>query len=116
VTVVLLWLIGCAADVETADTAPPVPAICVDAPVTTWDNFGSGFTTESCQACHSSTSAARNGAPEDVTFDTEADVALHVDLMLDRATGEAPTMPPQGGVTEDDRQLLEIWLRCFPPG
>ena len=29
-----------------------------------------------------------------------------------RATGDVPTMPPGGGPTEDERAMLEEWLRC----
>ncbi len=34
-------------------------------------------------------------------------------LILSLAVSEAPEMPPEGGVAEDDRALLEIWLRCW---
>jgi len=28
------------------------------------------------------------------------------------ATGDAPTMPPRGGLSPLDRERLEIWLVC----
>jgi hypothetical protein len=93
------------------DTAD-LPAICEDAPVVTWDNFGAGFVKESCQPCHASTAAERHDAPDTVVFDTEHDVQLWSAQILDIATGESPTMPPQGGVSDDDRYLLEVWLTC----
>ena len=93
-----------------ADSADPS---CQDAPVVTWASWGQGFLIESCQGCHASTSPDRNDAPQTVVFDTEADVIAHRDRILARATGEAPDMPPRGGVSEDDRALLEIWLRCW---
>jgi uncharacterized membrane protein len=110
--ILLIALIGCTDGDDTA-----AEDICVDAPVVTWDNFGAGFTTENCQACHASTVPVeeRNEAPEEVNFDSEADVAVWGDRMLTMATGEEPLMPPQGGVSDDDRYLLEVWLTCFPP-
>lgn len=93
---------------ETAqDTSP-----CADAPTVTWETWGEGFVTENCQACHASSSPDRNGAPEDVVFDSEADVLDQAVTVLAVAAGEAPTMPPEGGVSDDDRALLEIWLTC----
>jgi uncharacterized membrane protein len=89
------------------------PAICADAPVVTWDNFGAGFMTQHCQACHASTAPDRHGAPAEVVFDTEEDAWAWADRVLARAIGEGEaTMPPQGGVSEDDRYLLEVWLTC----
>lgn len=108
---IALLLLACAGGpAETGDTGA---GACADAPVVTYDNFGKGFLTESCQSCHASTSPNRNGAPESVVFDTEADVAAHADTILLVATGDAPRMPPEGGVSDDDRYLLEVWLTCY---
>ncbi len=85
---------------------------CDGAPVTTWDNFGAGFLTENCQPCHASTSPDRQGAPEDVVFDTEEHVWSVAPAILEMATGEDPLMPPRGGVSEEDRYRLEVWLTC----
>ena len=89
-----------------------LPEICVDAPVVTWANFGRGFVTQHCQACHASTAADRHDAPEEITFDTEEQVWALADRILARTLGEAATMPPQGGVSDDDLYLLEVWLTC----
>lgn len=97
----LLALIGCAD-----------PDICEDAPPTTWDNFGAGFVTENCQSCHASTSTDRNNAPVDVTFDSEDDLWEHSVDVLDVATGDRPRMPPQGGVSDAERERLAILLQC----
>ncbi len=91
------------------------PADCADAPVVTWASWGQGFLIESCQTCHATTSPDRNGAPEDVSFDTLDDVKLHADRMLVRATGDAPDMPPRGGISDDDRARLQTWLSCWLP-
>ncbi len=85
---------------------------CVDAPAATWDSFGRGFFTQHCTVCHAADSPDRHGAPPGVTFDSEAEVVALRDRILDRATGDEPTMPPTGGVSEDDRFLLERYLHC----
>lgn len=96
---------------DSADTG--VPTWCEDAPVVTWNSFGEGFVTEHCQACHASTTGDRNGAPDDVVFDTQGDAIAHADRILARAAGAEPSMPPRGGVPDDDKQKLEIWLQCW---
>jgi len=88
------------------------PDWCAEAPVTTWNNFGQGFLVENCQPCHASTSVDRHDAPESVTFDTPDEVADHRARILVKATGDAPDMPPAGGVSEEDRARLEAWLLC----
>lgn len=124
----LLW-VGCAGGDDTAgpattvatdtagdsgevDTEPADTGLCATSPVVTWDSWGRGFVTENCQSCHASTSSDRNGAPEGVVFDTEADVWDQAAMILAVATGDKPIMPPMGGVHEDDRYLLEVWLTC----
>ena len=104
--VLLLGLLACAEEPAAEDEA------CDDVPVVTWDSFGRAFVTESCQGCHASTTDDREGAPEDVVFDTEGDVWRFADRVLARATGDAPTLPPLGGPSEDDRQKLRWWLEC----
>ena len=94
---------------DPADEAFP----CEDSPVVTWNSFGESFVTQHCQACHASTSANRNGAPESVSFDDLDSALSHADRILAVATGATPIMPPEGGVDSDDRLLLETWLRCY---
>lgn len=92
----------------------PDAAMCAEAPVVTYDNFGRGFLNAYCQGCHASTATSRGGAPDDVTFDTRAEVHTLAPRILARAAGASPTMPPAGGVLEEEREALEIWLRCYP--
>ena len=99
-------------DAPSKDVVPAEPAVCEDAPTVTWDNFGAGFVIEACQPCHASATPDRHEAPVTVVFDTEDDAWLWAPQILDIATGEAPTMPPQGGVSDEDRYLLEVWLSC----
>ena len=90
--------------------------LCEDVPTLTWNNFGNGFMLENCQGCHASTAANRYGAPEGVYFDTVDDTWTHASRILTIATGDDPSMPPQGGVLEDDRTKLSWWLSCAEPG
>ena len=115
----LLLLAACAgAPADTADTADtaPVDPLCVDAVPLTWENFGEGFLLDACNGCHAASAPNRYGAPVEVTFDTRAQAWAFADRILARATGDAPGMPPQGGVTEDDRTRLYWWLGCGEPG
>src|SRR5690349_9672525 len=86
---------GCA---DEEPTAEDTDVFCDGAPVTTWDNFGHGFLIGDCDACHAATAANRHDAPDDVVFDTEAQVASYAPVILAVATGDSPTMPPEGGV------------------
>lgn len=88
---------------------------CAGEPTVTWSTWGQGFLTENCQTCHASTSPDRDGAPETVVFDTEEEVLAQASLILSVATGDAPSMPPEGGISDEDRALLEIWLTCSIP-
>ena len=129
-----VWLTGCAApkpdsgngavtsesDATTTteptgdpDSGEPVDPLCVDAPVVTWDSWGQGFLGANCQSCHRTTSTNRNGAPEDVFFDDRHSALALSDRILARSTGDAPTMPPSGGISETDRYKLEVWLTCW---
>ncbi len=91
--------------------ATPDP-LCDGAPVTTWDNFAAGFVTQNCQGCHAASAPDRHDAPVDVTFDTEEEALRWADRVLATATGDEPSMPPRGGVSDDDRYRLEVWLSC----
>ncbi len=116
-------LLGCGSEKESAlvaDSGRPaaedtgtIAPLCVDAPVVTWSSFGEGFMTQNCQSCHRTTSTDRRGAPVDIVFDTQRDVLDQADRILARATNIEPSMPPSGGVSEDDRYLLEVWLTCW---
>jgi len=105
---IAVTFVGC----DGVATVEELPEVCNGAPATTWDNFGAGFLTENCQPCHASTSPDRQGAPEDVVFDTEEDVWSVAPVILEIATGEDSLMPPRGGVTDEDRYRLEVWLTC----
>ena len=115
-----VWLVlvffGCTEDpVDVVDTGEIDPD-CSDAQLVTYNNFGESFMTHSCQGCHASSAPNRFEAPEDVAFDDLESVWEQSEVILAVATGPAPTMPPQGGVTELQRTKLIWWLRCGEPG
>lgn len=45
-------------------------------------------------------------------FDTEAYALAWKARVLAVAGGERPSMPPRGGVSDDERLLLHLWLNC----
>jgi uncharacterized membrane protein len=84
-----------------------------ETPLVTWATFGQGFVRTNCQGCHSSDAADRHGAPETIVFDTPKDVGKHRAAILAAVGADVPTMPPAGGVLDQDRARLRIWLGCF---
>ena len=105
---ILALLLACG---EEARDSGVDTGLCADAPITTWDNFGQGFVTQHCQSCHASGSDNREGAPVEVDFDDEETALGHAARILARVV-ESQDMPPMGGVTEDDRYRVEVWLSC----
>ncbi|MCP4809317.1 MAG: hypothetical protein GY884_28610 [Proteobacteria bacterium] len=117
----MLFLLSCSSPpdvpIDSASESNPIDTdMCTDAPVLRWTNFGESFMTHTCQGCHASTAANRYGAPEEHTFDTVDEVWTQRNWILGVATGEDPSMPPEGGVSADDRKRLELWLLCAPEG
>jgi uncharacterized membrane protein len=100
----LSLLVACAT--PEVDSADP----CRDAPVVTYDNFGRGFLTQNCQPCHATSAPDRHGADPAVTFDSYDDVVAAWDAIARVTTGEDAVMPPAGGIVDEDRALLAIWL------
>ena len=103
----LLGLAGCAPEAE--DTAG-----CAHDPPLTWENFGHAIVTRHCLGCHSALlpEERREGAPAGVDFDTYGDVLAWAERIEARSTGEGASMPPGGGPTAPERELLAEWLSC----
>jgi len=78
----------------------------------TWESFGQGFFQTYCNACHSSTTEVRNGAPEGVDFDQASVTAAFEERIRVRVL-EDSTMPVGGGVRAVDLVLLEDLLVCL---
>ena len=95
---------------------PNAPIDCNEVPTVNWVNFGKGFFVQNCQGCHFSEAPYRYGAPEEVIFDDVDDVWDQKGIVLATSAGDIPTMPPNGGTTVTDREMLEIWLTCAPSG
>lgn len=83
----------------------------------TYDNFADGFIRNWCRGCHSSalTGDARSGAPEGVDLGSREEVERWGDRLLERATGPSPTMPPAGGPSPMERELLRQWVNAGMP-
>ena len=87
--------------------------MCDEAPFVSYETYGKGFLEENCQGCHASTTNNRNGAPDDVVFDSRGDVLVNAELILETVTAESPTMPPEGGISDEERGMVNVWLKCW---
>ena len=90
----------------------PRPVECTTSPLT-YDNFGEPFVLDWCRGCHSSALPAgmRQLAPLDVNFDTRDDVRDWSPRIL-AVAGTSRIMPPAGGPSDHERELLVEWLAC----
>ena len=84
-------------------------AMCHEAP--TYDAWTKGFLKSKCQGCHAETAPDRFGAPEGIHFDTYDATVERIELIRSSIL-ERETMPPAGGVTDDEKLLLQWWLDC----
>jgi uncharacterized membrane protein len=113
---------GCGGDGGQADKEKPSGATCPAAQTLTYANFGMAFFNQYCQRCHASTvtGAARNGAPDDHTFDTVTEIFVNKEH-VDENAAAGPTvvnriMPPSGvKPTDEERRKLGEWLACGAP-
>ncbi len=76
-----------------------------------WDAWADGFFSTYCRACHSVDTPDRRGAPPGVDFGTPEEVEGYREAIC-RVVLEDETMPVGGGVVEEDRLLLELYLGC----
>lgn len=90
-----------------ACTPPPE---CDSGPTVEWANFADGFFGTYCRACHSVSAPDRHSAPDDVNFDTEEEVLARAEDVTARVADG--TMPPGGGITEEDLVLIARYLEC----
>lgn len=103
-------------DSDGTQTEGAVLAPCDEQPAVTYDTFGRGFLATYCDGCHGSEVSNRQGAPEDVVFDSRAGADDWADRILARAApddGSPATMPEVGGVTPEDTVRLRVWLTCY---
>ncbi len=95
-------------DPDPEDSGNPDCDLETDYPVT-WDGWASGFFATYCRSCHSVTTPNRQGAPEGMDFDTQADVDHHFDRIW-LTVLEQERMPVGGGVYSDDLLLVTEYL------
>ena len=112
----LLVACGELESIPPADSAAPLTGAlaevdCAASPDVTWDNWAGGKLETHCQGCHASQTPDRYGAPDAVAFDTEADARRWRDRIYQR-TLVSEEMPPAGGLTDDDKYLLTVFLAC----
>ncbi len=104
--------LACDVDDETGegDELPSVDCNAVEVPrfedMTVWN---------SCVGCHSSTlsGAGRQGAPGDFDYDTH-ERALFDPFETAEVVVEGE-MPPGGGLSAEDRALINTWAQCGAP-
>ena len=77
----------------------------------TWDAFGDPFFHTWCRSCHSAQAPQRFGAPPGIDFDTEDQARTWADTIRSVVI-EEQSMPLGGGVSEEQRGLLELYLDC----
>jgi len=110
----LVLILGCGPDeLAPGEESAIVPVPCDREPPLDYDNFGVGFMARNCTGCHSSGLAEgdRFGAPELVDLDTLSAVDTWAYRIHARAIQDT-TMPPGGGIPEEDLALLDEWLQC----
>ena len=85
----------------------------------TYDTWGRGFLDTHCNGCHSSITAPaqRRGAPPGVDFDTYEGVLQFAERLEERVivqneAEDGNPMPPGGGPTAEEREMLHEWLEC----
>ena len=90
---------------------------CAEGTPFTWENTAQPIVHTWCTPCHGAavTGADRSGAPADVALDTRDDLVLWADEVAQTIQTTSPTMPPAGGLTDDERAALVEWLACGAP-
>ena len=77
----------------------------------TYNSWTQGFLDGKCQSCHASTAPDRHGAPPNVAFDNRT-LALEWQERIAATILEEGSMPPSGGITDEEMILLEQWIEC----
>lgn len=82
----------------------------------TYENFGQDFFDTWCQSCHAAAQTNRNGAPDDIFFDTRDDIYRLRTQIYAQAAGTNSSMPiGPHGPPDSDREKLADWLACGAP-
>jgi len=107
------------------DDAYASHTLCPDGSTLTYETFGQNFFETYCILCHSEENAGaieRNGAPEDVNFNSielVRPLARRIDFMAGIGPGrEGRVMPPRPDDLrpgDEERRMLAEWLSCGAP-
>ncbi|MDB4956059.1 MAG: hypothetical protein JWO36_3628 [Myxococcales bacterium] len=118
--VIAIALAGCGTDYASTNAdggAASADAASCASSYLTYESFGQPFVTNWCRGCHSVNlpDDMRQMAPNNINFDTLADVHTWSQRIAIRATLNPATMPPKGGPPDSDRALLAVWIGCGAP-
>jgi uncharacterized membrane protein len=109
-------MIGCKGQEELSDHACPTPTTGTQTSAITYDNFGKDFFNTWCQSCHGASVTDRNGAPDDIFFDTRDDIwEQRVQVFAQAADSNASMPIGPHGPSDADRKKLADWLACGAP-
>ena len=92
---ILLFLWGCGAE-------------CSDGP--TYETWAQGFFVSKCQPCHAPDARDVFDAPA-IELSTHEDILNQLHLIQDSVLNNQ-RMPPGGGLSDDERELLQQWVDC----
>jgi uncharacterized membrane protein len=111
--------LGCGSkpDETGAGADPDSPAETCESQPWSWQNTGEPFMRTWCTQCHHSDLAEgdRQGAPVGVDLETHADALLWRDRIEARVWADSAPMPPAGGPSTEELEVLAEWLACGAP-
>jgi len=121
-----LALSACGGD-DGSGPPPPAPTATATDTATPWQTDGcelswehdvEGFFANWCAPCHSAAvpEGWRQGAPVGLDLDTLDSVRAWASGVQSSALSDDPTMPPAGGPSADELDLVERWMACGMPG
>src|SRR5690349_3763981 len=102
--IVALLMAACTSSSSSGIAASDV--VCPPDSTLTYESFGSAFLSDNCLSCH--TSKERPG------LTTRAAVVANKDSIVNAAV-TSTTMPADGSMAIEERQLLGEWLACGAP-
>ncbi len=81
-----------------------------------YQSFGKPFFDRWCNDCHSKGSSDRQGAPDDVNFDSRDQIAGQRERIFVRSAADNDSMPPgPDDPPRSEREKLAEWLACGAP-